>query len=1015
MRIILSCATLFWLSFAAVAAGNRPVPADFQNPPSMYRTSPFWSWNSALDDEELRWQIREFKDKGFGGYFMHPRVGLVTRYLSEEWFHKVGVCIEEGRRLGLESWLYDEDKWPSGFAGGFTTHDHPEYGAVGMGWKDIAAAEVASALASPQTLGIFELSSGDYRRLQDRAPAAGRAMLFYFQPYQKNNWFNGETYIDVLNPAAVAYFLKLTFADGYDRYFKTNYGKEAPGVFTDEPNYQPGRGRPGTVFPWTPRFPEIFRAQRGYDLLERLPLLVRDLPGYEQVRYDFWRTAAEQFETAFSKPYGEMAEKLGLQFTGHYLAEDTLSSQTNVAGSVMLHYLHQQAPGIDHLQRNIANPLTKKQVSSVAHQFGRDRVLSEIWGVSGHTASFEDLKWMADNHFALGVNFLAPHLTLYAMAGDRKRDYPPTFSYHQPYWPYMKMMNDYVARGAYFVRQGKSAKDVLLLEPLGAVWAHWVPGGRAKPDAVVEQERQFQNAFDGLLALHRDFDLGDEIVIERYGRLEKDRLRVGPDGSYQVVVVPPSSWWNSATVALLDRFLLGGGRVILRGQQPAAMQSLRRHRNAVEVADQEAAMAAALENAAQRDISITDDQDREIRDILYQHRIQGDTHYYFLANMSRDTSYEAKIRVPAVSGSGLVTEWDLSGGTLRTAPLTHVFAPTGSFAFTVERTQAAAAKAVAAPLPVTRSTMIAGPFEFRRMQPNTLVLDSCRYTLNDGPEQGPVPVWKVREAAFNAAGLGAYQGLQPWALEWKGIKPEKTARITMNFEFASELDQPNAWLVVEKIADFQIQLNGRPIGAPKGWHWDKQFDQVDVGRQVRRGQNTIQMITTYKPGVELEDIFLIGDFATKKAGDTKYVLTQEPARLNAGNWVDQGYHFYSGNMVYRTTIHYAAGEHVSLRLHQPMGTAFLVRVGENDAAQLGWRPWQADITPVLKVGDNTLEIVILGSLQNSFGPLHNDQYQKLGNNWWFGPNAFTDTQHWTDAYYHAPYGLSAIEILYRHP
>jgi hypothetical protein len=884
---------------------------------------------------------------------------------------------------------------------------------MGMGWRDISASEVESALASPQTLRLFEFVNGHYRRLQSGvSTAAGHAMLFFAQPYQKSNWFNGETYIDVLNPEAVAYFLKLTFTDGYDRHFKANYGKEVPGVFTDEPNYQTGRGRDRTIFPWTRRFPEIFREKRGYDLLDKLPLLVQDLPGYEQVRYDFWRTAAEQFENAFSKPYGEMAQKLGLQLTGHYLAEDTLSSQTNVAGSVMLHYVHQQAPGIDHLQRNIANPLTKKQVSSVAHQFGRERVLSEIWGVSGHTASFEDLKWMADNHFALGVNFLAPHLTLYAMAGDRKRDYPPTFSYHQPYWPFMKLINDYVGRATYFVRQGKSKKDILLLEPLGSVWARWVPGGRTKPDAVAEQERLFQNTFDSLLAQHRDFDLGDEIVLERFGRVEKNLLRVGPDGSYKVVVIPPSSRWNPKTVTLLEKFLMGGGKVIFRGLQPAIVQSLRKHRNTFEIADQEEAMAAALNKAAERDISIADNQGREIGDILYQHRVKGDTHYYFLANMSRDKTHEAKIKVPAISGSGVAAEWDLNSGTLRTASLEHVFAPAGSFAFTVERTPQEPAKATAAQPLAGRTVVITGPFGFRRMQPNTLVLDCCRYTLNDEPQRGPVPVWQVRQAAFGAAGLGAYQGLQPWALEWKGIKPDKTARITMNFEFESELEQPRAYLVVEKISDFLIRINGEAIGKPQGWHWDKQFGQVDVSRQIRRGQNTIQLMTTYKPGVEIEDIFLVGGFATKRVGDTKYVLTQEPAKLNAGNWVDQGYHFYSGNMVYQTTVPYTPGERVSLQLHQPMGTAFIVKVGGREAAQLGWQPWQADITSGLKSGDNTLEIVVLGSLQNSFGPLHNDQYQKSGHNWWFGPNAFTDTQHWTDTYYHAPYGLSAIELVY---
>jgi len=86
-----------------------------KDPCKKYRPSPFWSWNDAPSPEELSWQVREFADKGFGGYFMHSRVGLATAYLSEEWMKCIKACLETGKKVGAESWLYDEDKWPSGF------------------------------------------------------------------------------------------------------------------------------------------------------------------------------------------------------------------------------------------------------------------------------------------------------------------------------------------------------------------------------------------------------------------------------------------------------------------------------------------------------------------------------------------------------------------------------------------------------------------------------------------------------------------------------------------------------------------------------------------------------------------------------------------------------------------------------------------------------------------------------------------------------------------------------------
>ena len=55
-----------------------------KSPGIEFRGTPFWAWNSKLEPEVLRRQIRVMKDMGMGGFFMHSRVGLNTRYLSQE-------------------------------------------------------------------------------------------------------------------------------------------------------------------------------------------------------------------------------------------------------------------------------------------------------------------------------------------------------------------------------------------------------------------------------------------------------------------------------------------------------------------------------------------------------------------------------------------------------------------------------------------------------------------------------------------------------------------------------------------------------------------------------------------------------------------------------------------------------------------------------------------------------------------------------------------------------------------
>lgn len=85
-------------------------PSIFKYPGPEWRGKPFWCWNGKLEKRELIRQIHIIKEMGIGGFFMHSRTGLETEYLGKEWFELINTCIREGRELGLESWLYDEDR-----------------------------------------------------------------------------------------------------------------------------------------------------------------------------------------------------------------------------------------------------------------------------------------------------------------------------------------------------------------------------------------------------------------------------------------------------------------------------------------------------------------------------------------------------------------------------------------------------------------------------------------------------------------------------------------------------------------------------------------------------------------------------------------------------------------------------------------------------------------------------------------------------------------------------------------
>lgn len=1000
----------------------------FRSPSNLYRPAPFWSWNDALVEEELRWQVQQLKVAGYGGFFMHPRVGLETEYLSDEWFEKINACVDEARRTGMLAWLYDEDKWPSGFAGGWLNRKFPETRGVGLVGSVVKPEAINETLADAGTVAVFAIDKDDHgnvrssRRLKPGDVTRAGEIVFAYQtrPYANNNWFNGETYPDILNPDAMGKFLDITM-EGYNQRFRGDYGRAIPGIFTDEPNFLPQVEAGLHAIPWTRDLVSLFKQRFGYDLIDRLDALACRRPGFQKVRHDYHRFLTERFIESFSRPYGELCQQLGLQLTGHWLWEDSLQAQTMHIGAAMPHYEYEQVPGIDHLRRNIEDPLTLKQVASAAHQFGRNQVLCEIFGVSGQDFTFEDAKWIGDFHLALGVNYFCPHLTLYSFTGDRKRDYPPTFSYHQPYWDRMSVINDYFARIGWLTREGDFRTKILVLHPIASAWSFFSRFEEC-PEADF-YNKELVNLQNALLGQHLDFDYGDEIILARHGRVEGRTLRVASHGCYEVVVVPPSFTWAVETVALLEAFLNAGGKVIFAGQVPTAIggeplpdrwASIAGHANARTLANEPAAVAGALDAIGARDVTITGSDGREIESILCHHRQRGDQHIYFFCNTSRQATYNARISVTA-SGAPFLCE--LVSGELRRIPgrisdgrlvLAHRFDPVGSLAIMIDPKLSPAGRE-SERREASRESL-PPRWSFARTHPNTLVLDRCRWAMNDGPLSDPSPVWKVRRAAFDAAGLQQYWGIQPWVLAQEGIKPTRSVKVEMRFSFKSEIDQPDAFLVVELAENFRILFNGQEIPVdPSQWHWDKKFRKMPIGSRIRKGNNDLLLTTTYEPGVEIEDIFIVGDFATRQVGDSQYVLAAEPDTLSIGDWVPQGYHFYAGNMSYRQSFPRPrqAGRRTMLRLNKPAGTLFEVRLNDRTAGLLAWQPWEVDITDFLQDGSNDLEIIVYGSLRNSFGPLHNRQYLEKGNNWWIGPESFTDEAHWTNRYMLAPYGLIA--------
>ena len=99
----------------------------FKDPPNEFRMMPFWFWNHEMIEKEVVRQIQDHHEHGIGGEFIHPRHGRLTPYMGRCWLENVEAAADKCKELDMPCFLYDEDNWPSGPAGGYIVGPyHPE-------------------------------------------------------------------------------------------------------------------------------------------------------------------------------------------------------------------------------------------------------------------------------------------------------------------------------------------------------------------------------------------------------------------------------------------------------------------------------------------------------------------------------------------------------------------------------------------------------------------------------------------------------------------------------------------------------------------------------------------------------------------------------------------------------------------------------------------------------------------------------------------------------------------------
>jgi hypothetical protein len=1017
-------------------------------PPAAYRGKPFWSWNGALEIDELKRQVGVLKEMGMGGFFMHSRTGLETEYLGEEWFAAINATADEGERLGMEAWIYDEDRWPSGSAGGLATGDEA-YRMRLLRCRVIAADEmnpiwpdeahfIAAFVAE---LDGFDL--GTYRKIRyDDEPELGEGeviLVFSWELMPCDSFYNGNSYLDTLNPDAVENFLEVTH-DRYADQCGDRMGHSIPGVFTDEPHrgfvmlgevWSAAAADSAMTAPWTDALPEAFEASFGESLLRLLPEIYffKDGERVSPRKWQYMEILQRLFLDNWAKPCQERSNRHGLAITGHVLHEDSLGAQACPGGSVQRYYEYLDVPGIDVLGNANPSYWVAKQVQSVARQMGKPWILSELYGCTGWGMGFDGHKRVGDWQALFGVNLRCQHLAWYSMQGEAKRDYPASIFFQSSWWNDYHVVETYFSRLHTILHAGDPLCDVLVVNPIESIWAQIHPGWakwlESSDPAMVAMDATYQRLFHWLAGAQIDFDYGDEDHIARFGELLADnengpQLRLG-EMRYRTVVVAGAVTLRKSTLDLLERFREQGGRIVFAGDTPRYVDALPSEavselaQASVSVAfEREAVVAAVGEQAASERLQLSPACPK----VFAQVRRLDEGWVAVLLNTD-----EVALDTPVTltfEGAQSVEAWDaLSGArhTVDTASMVDGLQWQTTFGALQERVfflresgEASAglepAKA-ANPVEELKGKAVEGAFAYRLGEPNLLVLDRASVQIGEEPPSGQMDILRIEAELAERIGAPLRTGtmMQPWARKSQAGSDAAALEVKLNFEFQIDLlpDGP-VDLLIEQPEQFTIRLNGHEVEAIKveeGWLIDPCLKRIRLpNTHLKQGSNALQMECRFTACFDLEAVYLAGTFGVACDGLLPR-MSALPETLNPGSVTDQGLFFYSDRIFYEIPV-----SETGRLLVEPIGAACLAFTGAGGRQLIPWGDFQYTVGPEdVAKGSVTCELIL--TRRNTLGPLHHTDL-KLS---FVGPDSFRSKgDEWTDDYLVQPAGLQSVHF-----
>jgi len=516
---------------------------DFSDPKPQFR--PLQILHSVPAQMANPKSLSSLQNIGLGGIVTN--VDFSDYLVSQENWKIFQQALKAAQQVGLRVWIYDEQGYPSGSAGGLVLKENPDCEALALTYN-------------PTQSPAFALR-----------PA-------YEHTHASNNYHAARRYPNLIDTRAVRCFLEKTH-DAYGRHVHQWFGNTIEALFTDEPSLMavntgplPKQARdrvrvadplnkeivPLPSVPWIKDLPELYRKRYNQNIMAHRASLFTGQDQYDiKVRQQFWSLIADLMAQRYFGQIQDWAHTHHIASSGHTLYEESLLFQVPLYGNALKALRRLDIPGLDMLSSDpqviiYSGGITAQLPASAAFFNDTRKVMTEVsdfhqWMHHKKRASLPEMCATAAWQAALGVT----EFTLY-------------YNYHSRKPENYRAYCDFVGRLNSLLRPARLAPKVLLYYPIYDIWGQYLPvAQKLSPDSQTKKLQNIQNSFS---------DLSRHMVRNQisFALIDHELLadaKISPDGiqinnhQFKALVLPAEVQLPPPTAETVIRFETADGNV----------------------------------------------------------------------------------------------------------------------------------------------------------------------------------------------------------------------------------------------------------------------------------------------------------------------------------------------------------------------------------------------------------------------------------------------------------------------